>query len=84
MLHDYYLRNLDYGELLSLTKNGYPVSFRQSWPFNRVQIVFVNDKVQDSNALLIFLMNCMNLWSLQVTNSSLYQEFYDRLPAAEL
>lgn len=75
------LLELDYNELMSFTKNGYPIGFLDLQPFTRICSVFVNDMIDDSNCLLNFLLNCINLCHLQLTNCSLGIEFFDQLPS---
>ena len=74
------LQELDYAELMSLTKNGYPIGFLELRPFNSVCIVSVNGVIDDPNRLLNFLLNCVNLEHLQLNNCSLTMEFFDKLP----
>ena len=75
------LLELDYAELMSLTKNGYPIGFLESRPFARVHLVSVNGMIDDPDRLLNFLLNCVNLEDLRLNNCSLTQEFFDKLPA---
>ena len=74
------LQRLDYSELMSLTKNGYPIGFLESRPFVCVDLVSVNGVIDDPNRLLNFLLNCVNLEHLRLNNCSLTMEFFDKLP----
>ena len=75
------LQELNYNELMSLTKNGYPIGFLESRPFLRVCLVSVNGVIDDPNHLLNFLLNCVNLEALELNKCSLTMEFFDKLPA---
>lgn len=72
---------LSYNELLSLLPpEGYPPGFLDLQPFANTAIVSTNDKIDDPATFLTFLLNCVNLWSLQLKNCSLDQQFFEKLP----
>lgn len=74
--------DLDYSELLSLTKDGgYPTDFFEEGLFRCVQSISVNDKIADPNRFLNFLSHCINLTSLELIDSCLDQETLDKLPS---
>ena len=81
IMHECSLEKLDYQELLSLTKGGYPIGFLKLNPFHKIHTVLVNNEIDNANSLLDLLLNCINLIYLKLQNSSLDMEFFEQLPA---
>lgn len=72
---------VNYNELMSLMPAGrYPPGFLELQPFANTAIVSTNTKIDDPSALLSFLLNCVNLWSLQLKNCTLDMRFFEKLP----
>ena len=75
-----YPRHLNYNELLSLTKQGFSIDFLESQPFSKTFVISTNDRIDDPNRFLNFLLRCPNVWSLKLENCSLDMAFFEKLP----
>ena len=49
--------------------------------FNNIQTIKISTKVENASRLLEFISGCQNLSELTLTNTTLCQAFYDRLPS---
>lgn len=77
LVYSHSLCKVDYDELLRLTNGDYQTLKL----FHATVFVKVGEKIEDPNRILNFLLNCPNLKSLTLENSSLDTEFYRKLPA---
>ena len=57
---------IDYTELMRLTNSNLPIDFFKKY---NVQEIVASDKIEDQNSFISFLLNCIHLKRLCLTNS---------------
>jgi hypothetical protein len=77
-LNSNYLKIIDYNELMNLVDYKIPIDFFQK--FINIQEININGQIKNEDNLIKFIYNCKNLFKLEFHNTSLGQEFYDKLP----